>query len=139
MNRYHRCSTPCCLLVATALAACQLVAPIQSPVAFAFKVGASSTIAVSVRNRSDDVVFLSRCGDHMLPEMERRSGDAWVNAAAAICPAILPMAPISLGIGAVYQDIVTVTQPGTYRLRLAIMRHTTARSESVVSQSFSVE
>jgi hypothetical protein len=116
-----------------------MVAPIPDPVAFTFQGEASASVAVSIRNTSDDVVFLPRCGDHALPEIERRRGGAWVNAAAAICPANLPMAPIPLGIGAVLRESVTVTQPGTYRLRLAISRHIAAPPESVVSQAFIVE
>ena len=136
---YHRSGTPRWVVAISALAACQLVAPSPELVAFSFQGGASSPIAVAVRNISDDVVFLPRCGDHVLPAIERRSGGEWVNAAAAICPANLRMDPIRLDVGAVHQDRVTVTQPGTYRLRLAISRSPAGLSEPVVSPGFVVE
>jgi hypothetical protein len=139
MSYYHWSGTPRWVLAISALAACQSVSPSPEPVAFSFQGGASSPIAVSVRNISDDVVFLPRCGDHVLPAIERRSGDDWVNAAAAICPANLRMDPIRLDVGAVHQDKVAVTQSGTYPLRLAISRSTAALPEPVVSQSFVVE
>lgn len=139
MSDYHRSRTPRWLLAMSALAACQSVVPIPDLVAFTFQTGRSSAIAVSVRNTSGDVVFLPRCGDHVLSAIERRSGDEWINAAAALCPASLRMDPIRLDVGTVHQDSVALTQPGTYRLRLAILRQTAAPSESVVSQTFVVE
>lgn len=129
------------LLAISALAACAAVAPNAPAVAFTFQNGASSgTVTVSVRNTGDDVVFLPRCGDHMLVAIDRRSGDAWTNAAAAFCPANLRMDAIRLDIGAAHVDSILVTPPGTYRLRVAIQpRSSVAPSKAVTSQSFSTE
>ena len=131
------------LLATSVIAACQSVASVAGPVAFGFQGGTvSSPIVVSVRNTGDQVVFLPRCGEHMLPEIERRSEGQWVNAAEAICPAGPRMDPIRLAVGAVYRDSIGVRQAGTYRLRLPIWRRNGSRiapSETVVSQSFAVE
>ena len=123
------------------LTACDSVAPVADPIAFSFRDSAATTVVVvSIHNTSDDVVFLPRCGEHVLPELERQNGNEWVNAAAGICPAILRMDPIPLAIGAVHHDSVSVMGPGTYRLRLAVLRgNTVAPPEPVVSQSFSVD
>ena len=128
------------LFVISALTACQPVAPIADPIAFTFQGGAnSSTILVSVRNAGDEAVFLERCGDRMLPAVERRSEDAWVNTAAAICPASLRMDPIRLEAGAVHQESLGKMQPGTYRLVLGISRSSAVPFEFVASQSFAIE
>jgi len=139
MRYQHRSRRPAWILTIATLAACEIVAPTPDPIAFSFRGGASSPIEVSFRNISDGVVFLPRCGDRVLPAIERRSGGKWVNAAAAICPASLRMDPIRLDVGAVHQDGLPVTQPGTYRLRLAISRSPAAQPQPVVSQSFVVE
>lgn len=129
------------LLALPTLVGCQGVAPISGPIAFTFENRAHSTIvAVAVHNTGHDVVFLPRCGEHMLPAIERRTGDAWINAAAAICPANERMDPIRLAAGEVHQDTIGVRQPGTYRLRVMILRGSMrAASEPVVSQGFEVD
>lgn len=138
-NRWSRTTSR--FLAILVLAACQSVAPIADPIVFTFATGVnSSTVVASIRNTGDDVLFLPRCGDHLRPAIERRSGDAWVNAVADVCLANLRMDPIRLDVGGVYEDSVAVMQPGTYRLRLSILRSSSAAaSESIVSQSFVVE
>ena len=72
--------------------------------------------------------------------IDRRTGDAWTNGAAAACPMNLRMDAIPLDVSTTYVDSILVTPPGTYRLRVAIQpRSSAAPSESVTSQSFSIE
>ena len=125
----------------SALVGCQGVAPAAAAVVFTFQNGATSgAVIVSVRNAGSDVVFLPRCGEHMLVAIDRRTGDAWTNAAAAACPMNLRMDAIRLDVGAAYVDSILVSSPGTYRLRVAIQpRSSAAAAESVTSQSFSIE
>jgi hypothetical protein len=130
-----------CLAATYVAAGCGLTAPLPEPAALDVQSSrVSAATGFSVRNIGTQVVFVSRCGDHVLPDIERRVGNEWVNAASAICPAIFPMVPIRLEVGAVLRDSVTIQATGTYRLRVAILVGSPSTGPDIVaSPSFVVE
>jgi hypothetical protein len=123
------------------LGGCGATEPNRNPIAFTFHQSfAGAATVFSIRNTGNAVVYLPRCGDHVLPEIERRAEAGWVNAAAAVCPATFRMDPILLEVSAVRTDSVTVIAPGTYRLRLGLSRGSpSSPAESVASPSFMIE
>jgi hypothetical protein len=129
------------LAAAYIAAGCGVTAPRSEPAALDVQ-GSRTSLATgfAVRNIGTQVVFVSRCGDHVLPEIERHVGNEWVNAAAAVCPAVFPMVPIRLEAGVVLRDSVTISVTGTYRLRVAILVGSpSAGPEIVASPSFAIE
>lgn len=77
---------------------------------------APTVVRFSVRNETENVVFVSRCGDHVLPSIERLHAGTWENAAAAICPANLLTVAAELRPGDALSDSVGISEPGEYRL-----------------------
>ena len=128
------------LTVAYVFVGCEPTAPRDPALAFNFegdRIGAPTVFAI--RNTGSQVLFLSRCGDRLLPEIERRTASEWTNVAAAVCPANVRMDPIRLEVGAVLLDSVTVTTVGLYRLRVAVLVGSpSAQPEVVSSPSFAI-
>lgn len=127
------------LLVLPFLEACRIFAP-ASRIEFLVEstaFTAPATVGFTIQNALSEAVTLPRCGDRVIPEIERVSGSQWVNAAAAICPANLSMVPIQLNPGELATGTVHIVQLGHYRLRTGIQ--TATRSEVIVSRSFTVQ
>lgn len=80
----------------------------------------TARVAMVVRNAGEETVYLARCGDELATVLERRQGDEWVEAGAAVCPAVYNMAPAPLTGSAVRETARAVAAPGTYRLRVGI-------------------
>lgn len=73
-----------------------------------------------VKNEGSETVYLSRCGDRLSFELEQWKNAGWVNASAAICPAIYSMVPLPLAPGEALRGRGTISAPGRYRLRLGV-------------------
>ena len=90
---------------------------------FALPTAGAATVAFAVANRGATAVRVtSRCGDRLLPAIERRAGERWATYAGGICPAVLDASPLSLGPGAERVDTVSIADPGQYRLVLGTER-----------------
>jgi hypothetical protein len=91
-------------------------------------------LSFSVRNSGASAVGLSRCGDNLLPELQRRTNGVWLNASAPVCLTIYDMSPLLLEPGETRRGRHPVRNRGVYRVLLGVY----GRS-SVVSPSFRVE
>lgn len=119
------CATPTGPDIGVAL---RLAAP-----SFALPGDGAATVAFTVANRSATAVRVtSRCGDRLVPAIERRMGERWGTYAGGICPAVFDASPLPLGPGAERVDTVAIAEPGEYRLVLG-----TARAP-VTSEAFRV-
>lgn len=131
-------------------AGCEPTAPTAERVAINIEAATTASVTFTVHNTTAGPIFLWRCGDHVQPDVERRVGNEWVNAAAAICPAVYSSTPNPLDAGAVLRDSAFVPGAGVYRLRIATFAgipsaDTTSKlvrlepAASVTSPSFSVK
>jgi hypothetical protein len=77
---------------------------------------APTSVLFSIRNETAETIFVSSCGERVLPAIERFRQGQWENAAAAICPAILPMVPAELRSGETLTDSIRIAEPGQYRV-----------------------
>lgn len=130
----------CQVLAVATLSACGLFGPESSGVVIVTDVAsANQPTRFTVRNGGSHVVFVSRCGDHVRPAVDRLGDDGWLNAMGSACQDNVSQAPLALGPGEARVDSVTISQPGTYRLRVALTRESVnAPSLSVVSPRFVV-
>ena len=130
-----------CVAAAHLVAGCEGIAPRPEPIAMDVENGrAGAATGFAVRNIGSQVAFVSSCGDHVLPAIERRVGNDWVNAGAALCVAIYSTVPIPVDVGGVLRENMTIPVAGTYRLRVAVqVGSRSAEPESVVSPSFVIE
>lgn len=128
------------VVAVASLGACGLFGPETSDVMIVTDVAsANQPMRFTVRNVGSHVVFVSRCGDRVRPAVDRLGDDGWVNATASACQDNLPQAPWPLSPGEARVDSVTISQTGTYRLRVALTRETVnASSLSVASPRFVV-
>lgn len=90
---------------------------------FARAAGGAASVPYTVANAgAASVLLTSRCGDHLLPAVEQRTGAGWVAYAGGACLAIYPMSPVPLAAGATRDDAVSVGEAGEYRLVLGTDR-----------------
>lgn len=92
-------------------------------------------LSFSVRNSGTSPVGVSRCGDSLLVELQRRTAGEWLNAAAPICPAVHDMSPLLLEPGDSREGRAPVRGAGVYRVLLGV----DDGSSPVASPSFAVE
>jgi hypothetical protein len=91
-------------------------------------------LSLSVRNSGPSAIGLSRCGDNLLPELQRRTNGVWLNASAPVCLTVYNMSPLLLEPGETRRGRHPVRNRGVYRVLLGVY----GRS-SVVSPSFRIE
>ena len=84
--------------------------------------GVTQPARFTVRNAGSEVVFLSRCGDHMRPAVDRLRRAGWENTMASACQDNLQQAPWALGPSEARVDSVALSDTGTYRLRVVLAR-----------------
>ncbi|CAN5277357.1 hypothetical protein BH24GEM2_BH24GEM2_12200 [soil metagenome] len=93
-----------------------------------------------VENQGSETAYLSRCGDRLSFELERWENTAWVNASAAICPAIYSMVPLPLAPGQALRGVGQISTPGRYRLRLGVSERADVELRWVlVSEPFTIQ
>lgn len=116
---------PAGFLVLVLLAGCLAapVAPERLPFEFRLlNVAAESpeaefTVEWRLNNQTGHTVYLWRCGDQPLFEVQRLAGQEWVNAGAAICTANLDHSPFPIEPG-LTSGFSRVPGPGKYRLAI---------------------
>ena len=92
-----------------------------------------------VENQGSETVHVSRCGDRLSFELERWENTAWVNASAAICPAIYSTVPLPLAPGEELRGVEKISGPGRYRLRLWVSKRDGEERWTLVSEPFTIE
>jgi hypothetical protein len=93
-----------------------------------------------VENQASETVYLARCGDRLSFEIERWENAAWVNAKAAICPAIYNMASLPLAPSEVLRGVEKISAPGRYRLRIGVSERADEELRwVVVSEPFTIQ
>jgi hypothetical protein len=80
--------------------------------------GEPRLVRFAVVNLTDRSIFVSRCGDHVNPAVDRWVNGAWVNFGSAICLANVPWIPLSLGPRMTYEDSTGLYTNGVFQLRL---------------------
>jgi len=119
---------------------CDLLSPKVDPIAMSIqRFEATSYVLFTMLNVSADPVYLPRCGEHIVREIEIRHGSDWVNVGAAACvDNVQP--PARLDIRAARTDSVAITASGTYRLRVTVMvKSPSAASTLVTSPTFTIQ
>lgn len=141
MDTKQRVVTAAAALLVGLITACSSTAPSAPSVAAVVDVTVAQHVAVlSVRNPGRAALFLERCGDRVVPEIDRLDDNTWVNASASVCPATMSMIPLSVEPGETHRDSLTINDSGTYRLRLALMRADTGTfASNITSAPFTVE
>lgn len=99
-----------------------------------------AVVPLRVANDRPSTVYVLTCGPRPSVTMERRVGDSWENAGAAVCPAIYAADPIEVEAGSSVDFTVAVRQAGVYRV-LASVSVSADRSgfHSIASNEFQVE
>lgn len=103
---------------------------------------ASGEAAVPLRVLNDrpHTVYVAACGDRPSVTIERRVGNGWENAGAAVCPAVNPAVPVEVEGRSSRPFTVTVREAGMYRV-VASVSVAADRSgfRDVASNPFQVE
>jgi hypothetical protein len=93
----------------------------------------TADISYFVRNPGDAPVLLTtRCGERLLPSIERKSPGGWQQYAGGACLGIYDASPVPLGPGERRDDAAQLREAGEFRLVIGTDRG------RVVSQSFTV-
>lgn len=102
---------------------------------------ATGDAAVPLRVLHDrpSTVYVEACGDRPSVAIERRAGDSWVNAGAAICPAINPSIPIEVGARSGRPFTVSLREAGVYRVVARVAESPTGGFRGVASNEFRAE
>jgi hypothetical protein len=86
---------------------------------FAAQSGSSIGVPWQIQNHGGGTIYLWRCGDTVLFEVQRLESVGWASYSAAICITSLDMSPIPLAPGATLTGTRTIDGPaGQYRLRV---------------------
>lgn len=91
-----------------------------------------------INDRQNSIVVVA-CGERPSVAIERRVGNGWENAGAAICPAIYSTVPIEVGARSGRPFTVTVREAGVYRVVLEVAATATGGFQTVTSSNFRVE
>jgi hypothetical protein len=99
-----------------------------------------AAVPLRVLNDRSHTVYVLACGDRPSVTIERRAGNAWENAGAAVCPTIYQADPIQVEARSGRPFTVTVREAGVYRV-VASVAVSSANGEfrSVASNEFRVE
>jgi hypothetical protein len=99
-----------------------------------------AAVPLRVLNDRPYTVYVAACGERPSVEIERRAGDAWVNAGAAVCPAIYSAVPLEVEGRSSTPFTVSIREPGVYRV-VASVSVAADRSDfrAVASSEFRVE
>jgi hypothetical protein len=93
-----------------------------------------------VENQGSETAYLARCGDRLSFEIERWENVAWVNAKAAFCITVYPMAPLPLAPGEVLRGVEKISAPGRYRLRIGVSERADEElRRALVSEPFTIQ
>jgi hypothetical protein len=85
--------------------------------------GPSVQVSYSVQNLSNVTVDLtSRCGDRLVPAVERRQADRWEQSSGGICLAVFDASPVPLPAGERRDEVTFASDVGEYRLVIATDR-----------------
>ena len=96
----------------------QLAAPVFARVA-----QGGAAVRYTVENRGATTVNITtRCGDHLSPAIEQRSGNGWRQYAGGACITIHPMSPVPLLANTQRDGVVEIAEAGQYRLILGTDR-----------------
>lgn len=78
------------------------------------------TVAITVRNDTDETVFVPHCAQRIILQVERAVPTGWVQhqQVNAPCPAMHPSGERPLAAGAVEAEAAIIAQEGVYRVRL---------------------
>ena len=105
-----------------------------SALTFARIVPSGGDVRYTVTNPGTaSVRITTRCGDELMPAIERKSGNTWRQYSGGACIAIHEMSPISLEPGAQREGVVHIGEPGQYRLVLG------TDGGSLLSSTFTIE
>lgn len=98
-------------------------------------------VSFSITNRGGTSVFLlSRCGDRIIPVIDRKESGSWAQYIGAFCQAIYDMSPLELGPGESLHSVSFIHDAGTYRLRIEAGSGPNATTQwTTVSNSFTVK
>ena len=91
-------------------------------------------LSFSVRNSGPSAIGLSRCGDNLLPELQRRTNGVWLNASAPVCLAIYDTSPLLLEPGETRHGRHSARGHEVYRVLLGVYDRS-----NVASPSFRIE
>jgi hypothetical protein len=103
------------------------VAELQGPVHVVADTGSAAmarggggvSLRVTVENRGTGVVWIARCGDAPLLEVQRWEGSGWAGLHAAFCQTHMDMSPVRLEPGASHTGWGTVmAESGRFRFRV---------------------
>lgn len=99
-----------------------------------------AAVALRVLNDHPHTVYVLACGDRPSVAIERRVGNGWENAGAAICPAIYPAVPLEVEGRSSRPFTVAIREAGVYRV-VASVSVSSAGGEfrEVSSNGFQVE
>ena len=98
---------------------------------------AAADVQFTVRNNGSTTVALPRCGDVVIPALQRLEAGTWVTVNAGFCPSFALQLPLELAPGEVAQGRTTVSEAGQYRLLVPVAEEIGAEFASrAVSPSF---
>ena len=128
-----------CRMLSTAPDASRVHLVVEGPTFALERGGHGYVVPWVVENQGSETVYLSRCGDRLLFEVEHWENAAWVNASAAVCITVLNMTPRPLAPGEELRGAERISAPGRYRLRLGASDRAGEEKRIVVSEPFTIK
>ena len=80
--------------------------------------GVAAQVAFTVLNLGAQPVLVARCGDRLVAALDRREGLLWTQYSGDYCLAVFPMDPALMQPGEERSEMRSITEVGTYRLRI---------------------